>query len=87
MSKPPHVIEQMFVAVATDKQTGDEGVCGVLTDAGWVPLVASDRIRLERVMQTALRVAEDQQMLVRVVRFDTREEVMTYDYRPKEERN
>lgn len=87
MSKPPHQIEHMYVAIAVDKLTGDEGVCGMLTDAGWIPLVASDRIRLPTVLEAAEKVAKSGQMLVRVVRFEKAAEFRVFDYRPDEERN
>ena len=86
MSKP-HVIEQITAALAVDKQDGDEGVAGMLTEGGWIPLIASDRIRMEMVHEAAERVAKSGQMLVRIVTFTVREEIARYDYRPDNEKN
>lgn len=87
MSEPPHVIRKIVAAIAIDRETGEEGVAGMLTPAGWMPLIASDRIRLELVREVASRLAEERQMLVRMVEFSVPVEVERFDHRPDSEKN
>ena len=76
-----HVIKTIYVALAIDPANGDEGVCGVHTAAGWVPLVASDKARLEFVRQAAEQIAIQTKMLVKIAEFSTRIDGQIFDGR------
>lgn len=87
MSDKPHVIGKITAAIAIDKETGEEGIAGMLTPQGWMPLIASDRIRLGLVREVAGRLAKERQMLVRLVEFSAPVEVERFDHRPDSEKN
>ncbi|WP_292449511.1 hypothetical protein, partial [Mesorhizobium sp.] len=60
---------------------GTEGVCAVLVDDAWMPLVAADKQRLPFLQQQAAIIARRDQRLVRIVRLHDREEVSQVDGR------
>ena len=56
-----------YLAVHDDD---DEGVIGMQTPDGWVPLVAADRARLASLRPYAEHVAASAGLVVRLVRFE-----------------
>lgn len=47
-----------------------EGLIGTMTRAGWMPLIASDRVRLDQYRELARQIAHDLGKPVRLRRFD-----------------
>ena len=52
------VITEMSVFVAVDDGDGDEGVIGMTTDMGWMPLVGADMARIESLKPIAKQIAK-----------------------------
>jgi hypothetical protein len=63
-------ITEMFAFVAFD-DTG-EGVVGMLTPQGWVPMVGADMARIESIRGIARQIAKDSGKEVRLLRFTNR---------------
>ena len=87
MTDEPHRITYLIAAVAIDPDNGDEGIIGVSTATGWVPLIASDAIRLSQITEMASKLAAEENLLVRLCRFSSREEISSFDRRPLAEKN
>ncbi|TIS92983.1 hypothetical protein [Mesorhizobium sp.] len=73
-------VDQIWMALSVD-DNGTEGVCAVLVDDAWMPLVAADKQRLPLLQQQAAIIARRDQRLVRIVRLHDREEVSQVDGR------
>lgn len=67
MSKP-HKIERMYAWIATDN-TGEDGIPAVHTPHGPLPLVGSDKARIESFRHMAEEVNRDHGFPVRLVEF------------------
>lgn len=61
-----------FLASGDD---GEEGLIGVSSAAGFIPLVASDLARMEAVKQLAIGIARDHSTTIRLVRFNLRTDI------------
>lgn len=63
-------IDQLFAFTCVDVD-GTEGVVGVLTGDGWVPLVGANMIRVNQLRPEAQRIANETRRKVLVKRFST----------------
>ncbi len=77
-------IETLVAAFALEPD-GSEGICGALTDTGWMPLICSknDR-RMAKIMMMAERIAAETGREIRIVEFTTRTVVETIKPRVKQ---
>lgn len=78
---PNHLprMEELFVFVAKDRKTGNEGTCGFLFADVWHPLVTSDRSQLGLLRVAAKRITRESKHEITLVRFSQREELETID--------
>ena len=67
-------IEQMYAFIA-EEGPDDEGVIGMNTRLGWMPLVGADMARVKSLRQMALQVAREAGKPVKLLRFTRREEL------------
>lgn len=65
----------MHAVIAIDPVNDSEGVCSVPGPLGPIPLISSDRVRLEEIVLIAQRVADVTRMNFKVVRFAVREDI------------
>jgi hypothetical protein len=72
--RAPFKIDHIVAFIAADPETGDEGIIGTMTPNGWVPLIASDRVRLEDLKVLAGEIAREGNMRVTFCRFSVRTE-------------
>lgn len=68
-------IEEMYAFVAEDAGPDDEGVVGMNTGLGWVPLVGADMARVESLKPIAQQIAKQTGKKVKLLHFTTREEL------------
>ena len=61
--------------VSIDPEDDAEGVCGVKTPVGWMPMIAASEDRIRSLRSTAKAIAEQTQRPVTLVRFTQREDV------------
>ena len=71
-------IEQMYAFVAEDSGPGDEGIIGMQTAYGWMPLVGADMARVESLKPIARDMAEQLGKPVKLLHFDNRKEVEVF---------
>jgi len=73
-------IDSVFMALSVDDD-GTEGVCAVMVNGMWMPLLAADEKRLPFIKEQAAFVAKRDNRLVRIVKLTSREEVEVIDGR------
>lgn len=73
-----HRIAEFYAFVVVD-ENDEEGLCAFLNPATrtWVPMVASDKIRLDGLRQAAQNIATETGQEITVLKFTVREEVET----------
>lgn len=73
-------IDSVYAVVSVDED-GTEGLCGMLTQTGWLPLIVADKKHLPALRLQAGMIARRDQRLVRLIRLTTREEIEQVDGR------
>jgi len=73
-------VDSVWMALSVDDD-GTEGVCAVMINLQWMPLLAADEARLPFIIEQARAVAKRDRRLVRIVRLTSREEVQLIDER------
>ena len=68
-------IEGMYAFVAEDSGPDDEGIIGMNTGSGWMPLVGADMARVESLKPIARRVAAETGKKIKILHFTQREEI------------
>ena len=68
-------IEEMFAFVAEDSGPDDEGIVGMNTGAGWMPLVGADMARVESLRPIARTIAAETEVRIKLLRFTQREDL------------
>ena len=68
-------IEQMYAFVAEDSSPDDEGVIGMMTGGGWMPLVGADMARVNSLRPIAESVAHQLGKPVKLLCFEQRSEI------------
>jgi hypothetical protein len=53
----------------------EEGIPAFMSPAGPIPMIASDRVRLEQLITMAQRIADETSRNFKVVRFSVREDI------------
>ena len=71
-----HRITEMYVFVAIEKD-GDEGVCAFMHDGTMLPMVGSDRRRVDSLRPIAQAIADQTDTPIRLLRFISSEVVET----------
>lgn len=71
------VIEAVHVFVAVDPADGDEGVPAFFDGQAWMPLIAANPQRLHDLRPIAERIAREQSIEIKLVRFDRRTNIET----------
>lgn len=67
-------IEEMFAFVVEDSGPDDEGIIGMNTGTGWMPLVGADMARVESLKPIARKIGMAAGKRVKILRFTQREE-------------
>jgi hypothetical protein len=79
----PHKIESIRACISVDPKDGDEGIMGCrLPDGTWMPLIASDNVRFEFIVDMAEKIKTATGIDYKVINFSTREDVSA-QYKPK----
>lgn len=73
-------IEAIWAWLAIDEE-GSEGVVGGFTGGHFLPLIASDKIRLDQLRPIAESAAQTSGMRVMLAKFTAREDIETIDRR------
>lgn len=73
-------IDSCWIAVSVDED-GLEGVCSILMNGVWWPLIAADEKRLPFVLEQAEALAKANKSVVEVVRLSTRTALQRFDGR------
>lgn len=68
-------IEEMFAFVTEDSGPEDEGIVGMNTGAGWMPLVGADMARVESLKPIAKQIAAVTGKRIKILHFTQREEL------------
>ncbi|KKN87010.1 hypothetical protein LCGC14_0262790 [marine sediment metagenome] len=68
-------IEEMYAFVCEDSGPDDEGIVGMNTGAGLMPLVGADMARVESLKPIARRIAVETGMRIKLLHFTHREEL------------
>ena len=68
-------IEEMYAFVAEDKGPDDEGIVGMNTGSGWMPMVGADMKRVDDLRPIALSLAHGLGIKVKLLHFTKREEL------------
>jgi len=68
-------INTMYAFVAEDKSPDDEGIVGIDTPLGWMPLVGGDMKRVESLKPIAANVARQTGKRIKILQFETRKEI------------
>lgn len=68
-------IEEMFAFVAEDTGPDDEGIVGVNTPGGWMPLVGADMARVKSLRPVAQGLAKGLGKKIKLLHFTNRTEV------------
>lgn len=68
-------IEEMYAFVAADKDPDDEGIVGMNTGSGWMPMVGADMKRVDDLRPIALSLAYGLGIKIKLLHFTKREEL------------
>ena len=68
-------IEEMYAFVAEDSGPDDEGIVGMGTRAGWMPLVGADMARVESLKPIARNIAAQTGKKIKLLHFTHREDL------------
>jgi ABC-type branched-subunit amino acid transport system ATPase component len=69
---PGFKITEMFAFIATEKD-GTEGVMGMMSENGWVPLVGADMDRVESIKPIVQGIAQSSGVNITLAKFSVRE--------------
>ena len=67
-------IDKMYAFVAEDKN-GDEGVIGMQTNSGWMPLVGADMKRINSLIPIVQNIVNQTNHPVKILMFSDRKEI------------
>jgi len=68
-------IEEMYAFVAEDSDPDDEGIVGMGTKAGWMPLVGADMTRVESLRPIARDISVQTGKKIKLLHFTHREDL------------
>lgn len=68
-------IDEMYAFVVEDSGPDDEGIIGMNTKGGWMPLVGADMARIESLRPIARNIAYQLGKPVKLLHFDNRKEL------------
>lgn len=68
-------IDEMYAFVVEDSGPDDEGIIGMNTKGGWMPLVGADMARIESLRPIARDIAHQLGKPVKLLHFDNRMEL------------
>jgi len=63
-------INEMFCFIASDDE--GEGICGISTPIGFMPMVAADKERVDSLMEFAQSISNEGNMKISLVKFEKR---------------
>ena len=77
-------IDAVWAFLAVDKETGNEGVCGVRSIEGqWLPAIGADLKRVESLKPAVRTLADVHGVKIRLVKFSQREVIEEYEARSR----
>ena len=68
-------IDSLYAFVAEESGPEDEGIIGIQTDWGWMPLVGADMARVESLRPLAESIGQQTGKRIKLLHFETRQEV------------
>lgn len=68
-------IEEMYAFVAEDSGPEDEGLVGMATSSGWMPLVGADMARVESLKPIAKNISARTGKKIKILHFTQREDL------------
>lgn len=68
-------IEMMYAFITEDKGPDDEGIVGMNTGTGWMPLVGADMKRVESLKPIAQSISRQTGKRIKILQFETRKEL------------
>lgn len=68
-------IQEMYAFVVEDTGADDEGVIGIQSEEGWLPLVGADMARVESLKPIARGIGNQIGKKVKLVHFTNREDL------------
>ena len=68
-------IAEMFAFIVEDSGPEDEGVIGMETARGWLPLVGADMARIDSLRPIAVSISAQLGKTVKLIHFTKREEL------------
>lgn len=71
-------INQLFAFIAEEGGPEDEGLAAFLSSMGWMPMVAADSARVDKMRAIARTVAKASGKKIRLVKFSLREELEVF---------
>lgn len=63
-----------YVSVADD---GEEGICAVMMENTWMPMVMANEARIKSMRPIAEKMAKEQKKVIKFVKFSTRTDLET----------
>lgn len=76
----PLKIDEIFAFITTDDQ-GNEGICGFLSNLGWIPMVGADQAAIDKLKPMAKKITQETGKQIEICRFSKRESVETLGYK------
>lgn len=77
-------LEEVWIVISVDAD-GNEGLCGMTTAQGWMPLVAAHPRMLPRFKQLAAEIAVAGGCITRLARYTTRDLIDEWDGRQSDD--
>jgi len=68
-------IQSLWAWLSVDPIDGNEGVLGMYTPVGWMPLIASDKVRLAEYRKVAEQIVQTSGIKARLAKFSVREDI------------
>lgn len=68
-------VDEVWAFLSVDEKDNTEGIIGMMTPNGWLPLIAADAERLTKLLPYAQDVATATNTAVKLVKFAQREDV------------
>lgn len=68
-------IKSLHAICAIDPNNNSEGIGGFMSSRGPIPMIASDKVRLDQLIELAQEMSNQNGMHYRVVRFSIREDL------------
>lgn len=65
-----NIIKEMYAFVSIDSINNDEGILGMYTPQGWIPLVGADMKRVEELLPIAKDISKMNGIKIKLKKFE-----------------